>query len=132
MTRVVWREKGDRSALLRSDALSRVDAVYTDVWASMGRVEAAERRRIFAPYQVNAALMAAADPNAILMHCLPPIAAKVVRRHRSQRRSCSIRRRIGSTRRRHCCRCWSDRQGGRQQDRPTVNSLREALARALR
>src|SRR4030095_8619847 len=53
-------------------AVEGVDAVYTDVWASMGEEsEAAERRRIFAPYQVNAALMAAADPNAIFMHCLP-------------------------------------------------------------
>jgi ornithine carbamoyltransferase len=49
-----------------------VDAIYTDVWASMGEEsEAAERRRIFAPYQVNAELMAAAAPNALFMHCLP-------------------------------------------------------------
>ena len=33
--------------------------------------EADERRRIFAPYQVNAGLMAAADRNALFMHCLP-------------------------------------------------------------
>ena len=33
--------------------------------------EAADRRRIFMPYQVNAELMAAADPNALFMHCLP-------------------------------------------------------------
>ena len=53
-------------------AVEGVDAVYTDVWASMGEeAEAADRRRIFAPYQVNAELMAAADPNAIFMHCLP-------------------------------------------------------------
>jgi len=54
------------------DAVAGVDAVYTDVWASMGEeAEAEERRRIFAPYQVNAELMAAAAPGALFMHCLP-------------------------------------------------------------
>jgi ornithine carbamoyltransferase len=54
------------------EAVAGVDAVYTDVWTSMGEeTEAAERRRIFAPYQVNAALMAAAGPGALFMHCLP-------------------------------------------------------------
>ena len=54
------------------DAVAGVDAVYTDVWASMGEEAAAEeRRRIFAPYQVNAELMAAAAPGALFMHCLP-------------------------------------------------------------
>jgi ornithine carbamoyltransferase len=49
-----------------------VDAVYTDVWTSMGEeAEAVERRRVFAPYQVNRALMAAAAPHALFMHCLP-------------------------------------------------------------
>lgn len=49
-----------------------VDVLYTDVWASMGQEEEAEiRRAIFRPYQVNAALMALADPDAIFMHCLP-------------------------------------------------------------
>lgn len=48
------------------------DAVYTDVWASMGQEEeAAERRRIFMPYQVNEDLMAHAKSDAIFMHCLP-------------------------------------------------------------
>jgi len=48
------------------------DAVYTDVWASMGQEEeAAERRRIFMPYQVNEDLMAHAKNDAIFMHCLP-------------------------------------------------------------
>lgn len=48
------------------------DAVYTDVWASMGQEsEAAERRRIFQPYQVNEDLMAKAKSDAIFMHCLP-------------------------------------------------------------
>ena len=48
------------------------DAVYTDVWASMGQEsEADTRKRIFAPFQVNAALMAHAAPDALFMHCLP-------------------------------------------------------------
>jgi ornithine carbamoyltransferase len=47
-------------------------AVYTDVWTSMGQEESArERRRLFAPYQVNAGLMAEAAPDAVFMHCLP-------------------------------------------------------------
>lgn len=48
------------------------DVVYTDVWASMGQeTEAAERKRIFSPYQVNQELMDAANSGAIFMHCLP-------------------------------------------------------------
>ena len=54
------------------EAVSGADAVYTDVWASMGQeAEKAERARIFAPYQVNAKLMAKAKPDALFMHCLP-------------------------------------------------------------
>src|SRR5688572_2439402 len=53
-------------------AVSGADAVYTDVWASMGQEsEADARERIFAPYQVNDALMAAAGDDALFMHCLP-------------------------------------------------------------
>jgi ornithine carbamoyltransferase len=55
-----------------SEAVAGADAVYTDVWASMGQeAEKEERARIFAPFQVNAALMAAAKPGAVFMHCLP-------------------------------------------------------------
>jgi len=54
------------------EAAAGADAVYTDVWTSMGKeIEAAKRRRIFKPYQVNGALMAAAAPGALFMHCLP-------------------------------------------------------------
>ena len=54
------------------DAVVGVDAVYTDTWTSMGQeAEADERRRIFAPYQVNDALMSQAKPSALFMHCLP-------------------------------------------------------------
>ena len=53
-------------------AVSGADAVYTDVWASMGQEEQADdRARIFAPFQVNDALMSAAGDNAAFMHCLP-------------------------------------------------------------
>ena len=53
-------------------AVQGVDAIYTDVWASMGEEdEAAARRQIFAPYQVNRALMSLAAPHALFMHCLP-------------------------------------------------------------
>jgi len=54
------------------EAVKDAHAVYTDVWASMGQEsEAAERSRIFAPYQVNEALFAEARPEAIFLHCLP-------------------------------------------------------------
>jgi ornithine carbamoyltransferase len=53
-------------------AVAGVDAIYTDVWTSMGQEEeAAERRLAFADYQVNDRLMAAADAGALFMHCLP-------------------------------------------------------------
>lgn len=53
-------------------AVEGVDAIYTDVWTSMGQeVEYAERQKVFARYQVNEALMARAKPNALFMHCLP-------------------------------------------------------------
>ena len=54
------------------EAVAGADAVYTDVWASMGREDEAETRaRIFRPYQINSALMERAGPDAIFMHCLP-------------------------------------------------------------
>jgi ornithine carbamoyltransferase len=54
------------------EAVSGADAVYTDVWASMGQESEKEARaRIFAPFQVNARLMACAKKDALFMHCLP-------------------------------------------------------------
>ena len=53
-------------------AVEGVDAVYTDVWTSMGQeAEAEERKRILQPYQVNSALMERAGSGAIFLHCLP-------------------------------------------------------------
>lgn len=55
-----------------AEAVQNADAVYTDVWASMGQEsEAEERKRIFAAYQVNESLMARAADSAIFLHCLP-------------------------------------------------------------
>ncbi|RLC79411.1 MAG: ornithine carbamoyltransferase [Chloroflexi bacterium] len=54
------------------EAIAGADAVYTDVWTSMGQEEEAQERvRIFQPYQVNQELLAQAKPDVIAMHCLP-------------------------------------------------------------
>ncbi len=54
------------------EGVKDADAIYTDVWASMGQEgEADARKKIFRPYQVNAQLMSYAKPDAIFMHCLP-------------------------------------------------------------
>jgi ornithine carbamoyltransferase len=53
-------------------ALSQADFVYTDVWTSMGQEkEAAERRSVFLPFQLNAQLMQHAPAKAKILHCLP-------------------------------------------------------------
>jgi ornithine carbamoyltransferase len=53
-------------------AVRDVDAVYTDVWTSMGQeVEYAERKKTFKRYQVTEAMMALAKSSALFMHCLP-------------------------------------------------------------
>ena len=54
------------------EAVQNADAVYTDVWTSMGQEEESARRlQVFPPYQINEKLMNAANPDAILLHCLP-------------------------------------------------------------
>ncbi len=54
------------------EAVRKADVVYTDVWVSMGMEKEREaRERIFLPYQVNGKLVSAANPDAIVMHCLP-------------------------------------------------------------
>ena len=54
-----------------SEAASGADVVITDTWVSMGQGEAAARIAAMTPYQVNAALMACAAPDALFLHCLP-------------------------------------------------------------
>ncbi|HOB75254.1 MAG TPA: ornithine carbamoyltransferase [Phycisphaerae bacterium] len=55
-----------------AEAVADVDAIYTDVWTSMGQeAEREQRERAFAGYQVNAALLRRAKPTAVVMHCLP-------------------------------------------------------------
>jgi ornithine carbamoyltransferase len=55
-----------------AEAVAGADAVYTDVWASMGQEgETGSRSAAFAPYQVNAELMQEAAAHAVFMHCLP-------------------------------------------------------------
>ncbi|MFV1958888.1 MAG: ornithine carbamoyltransferase [Planctomycetota bacterium] len=54
------------------EAVRGANVVYTDTWTSMGQEEeAVERRKVLAPYQVNPYLLAAARPEAIVLHCLP-------------------------------------------------------------
>ncbi|MGE5361217.1 MAG: ornithine carbamoyltransferase [Bacteroidales bacterium] len=93
---VSWaREEGRKTGstlLVTSDpdeGLRGADAVYTDVWASMGQeAEADARKRVFLPYQVNGTLFAKAKPDAVFMHCLPAhrgeeVAAEVIDSARS-------------------------------------------------
>jgi ornithine carbamoyltransferase len=54
------------------EAVEGAHVVYTDTWTSMGQeAEAIERRKVFPPYQVNAALLRGAAADALVMHCLP-------------------------------------------------------------
>ncbi|MBD3169612.1 MAG: ornithine carbamoyltransferase [candidate division Zixibacteria bacterium] len=55
-----------------AEAVSGVDVIYTDVWASMGQKEKAkEKAELLKDFQVNDELLAKADPSCIVMHCLP-------------------------------------------------------------
>jgi ornithine carbamoyltransferase len=68
------RETRAKIEILRApeEAVAGAHAVYTDVWASMGQEsEAAAREKLFAPYQVNEALMSRAAPDGVFLHCLP-------------------------------------------------------------
>ncbi|WP_415952619.1 ornithine carbamoyltransferase [Methanobrevibacter woesei] len=61
------------------EAVSNSDAIYTDVWVSMGdEAEEAKRQKDLRPYQVNEELMSYANPDAIFMHCLPAIRGEEV------------------------------------------------------
>src|SRR5580658_9617364 len=68
------RETRGKIEILRwpEEAVAGAQAVYTDVWASMGQEqEAAAREAAFAGYQVNEALLSRAASDAVFMHCLP-------------------------------------------------------------
>ncbi len=55
-----------------SIAVREADVIYTDVWASMGQEEERQKRlAVFPPYQVNASLVAQAQAEVMVMHCLP-------------------------------------------------------------
>ena len=55
-----------------NEGVRNADAIYTDVWVSMGQDDKrAEKLARLAPYQINAALLAKAKPDCLFMHCLP-------------------------------------------------------------
>ncbi len=67
-------QSGSTLTFLRDphEAVKGAQVIYTDTWTSMGQEEeAAHREKVFPPYQVNAALVAEATPEVIVMHCLP-------------------------------------------------------------
>jgi ornithine carbamoyltransferase len=67
------KKAGDAVRLIEDPfaAVKDADLVITDTWVSMGDTDAAERRRVLKPYQVNTTLMAEASKDALFMHCLP-------------------------------------------------------------
>jgi ornithine carbamoyltransferase len=70
----ILQAAGSSAVVLRDpgEAAHGADLVVTDVWASMGQEEEQTRReQAFSGYQVNAAIMKAAAPDALFMHCLP-------------------------------------------------------------
>ncbi len=72
--RRISRETGTKVSILHSpeEAAQGADILYTDVWVSMGQEKERERRmRIFQGYQISADLLAVANPDAVVMHCLP-------------------------------------------------------------
>ncbi len=67
-------ETGGKINLLRDphQAVKGAHVIYTDTWTSMGQeAETKKREEVFPPYQVNAGLVAEADKEVIVMHCLP-------------------------------------------------------------
>lgn len=72
--REIAAQSGSQIRLLRDphEAVQGAQVIYTDTWTSMGQeAEAKKREQVFPPYQVNAGLVAEADPEVIVMHCLP-------------------------------------------------------------
>jgi ornithine carbamoyltransferase len=71
---VALARAGGATVTLTQDARAAArgaDVIVTDTWVSMGQAQAAEKLAAMAPYQVNAALMAEARPDAVFLHCLP-------------------------------------------------------------
>lgn len=70
----IAKKTGTQLRFLRDphEAVRDADVIYTDTWTSMGQEEeAAQREKVFPPYQVNARLVSEARPHVIVMHCLP-------------------------------------------------------------
>jgi ornithine carbamoyltransferase len=68
------RSQGAKITITQSvkEAVAGADAIYTDVWISMGQEkEVQDRLRAFRAYQVNSRVVAMAKPDAVVMHCLP-------------------------------------------------------------
>ncbi|NVN12132.1 ornithine carbamoyltransferase [Nguyenibacter vanlangensis] len=71
---LAWARQGGADIMVTTDprqAVTGADCVLTDTWVSMSDSDAEQRRVAFAPYCVDAALMALAAPDALFMHCLP-------------------------------------------------------------
>jgi len=69
-----WVKQSGADIIISDDpeaAVSEADCVVTDTWVSMGDRDGKRRHNVLKRYQVNAALMAKAKPDAIFMHCLP-------------------------------------------------------------
>lgn len=70
----IAKETGSKLTFIRDphEAVKGAHVIYTDTWTSMGQEEeTAKREKVFPPYQVNAGLVAEADKDVIVMHCLP-------------------------------------------------------------
>ncbi|MDO9121709.1 MAG: ornithine carbamoyltransferase, partial [Anaerolineaceae bacterium] len=68
------KESGSTLNFIRDahEAVKKAHVIYTDTWTSMGQEEETEKRKkVFPPYQVNSGLVAEADKDVIVMHCLP-------------------------------------------------------------
>jgi len=71
---VDWARKQGAEIDVSADpdrAIKGADCVITDTWVSMNQEHRARGHNVFLPYQVNEALMAKANPDALFMHCLP-------------------------------------------------------------
>ena len=71
---IAWAEKHGARVTLTDDAQEAArgaDCVVTDTWVSMGQTDEGYRKQLLGPYSVDDAVMAAAAPGAVFMHCLP-------------------------------------------------------------